>query len=61
MFFVTIQISLMYQKLNLIELKVKHENHKCIGIMQNNLCHSFVLSTTILSDKQIFELKKCGI
>jgi hypothetical protein len=28
-----------------LKLKVKHENLKCIGIMQDNLCHPYILST----------------
>ena len=40
MLFVTIQISLMCQKLDLE--KVKHENLKCMGIMQDHLCHPYI-------------------
>ena len=50
MLFVTIRISLMCQKLDLIENEVTHEYLKCMGIMQDNLCHPYILSTTVLSD-----------
>ena len=30
---------------------MKHENLKCMGIMQDNLCHPYILSTTVLSDR----------
>ena len=43
MLFVTIQISMMCQMLDVI-VKVKHEN----------LCHPYILSTTVLSDTYIF-------
>ena len=29
---------------------MKHENLKCMGIMQDDLCHPYILSTTVLSD-----------
>ena len=35
-----------------MKLKVKHENLKCMGIMQDNLCHPYILSTTVLSDNE---------
>ena len=41
---------LMCQKL---DQKVKHENLKCMGIMQDNLCHPYILSTTVLSDNYV--------
>ena len=31
-------------------MKVKLEFFKCMGIMLANLCHPYILSTTILSD-----------
>ena len=31
-------------------MKVKLEFFKCMGIMLANLCHSYILSTTVLSD-----------
>ena len=37
-----------------IWLKVKRANVKCIAIMQDNLCHPFILSITILSDMGTF-------
>ena len=30
-----------------------HENFKCMGIMQDDLCHPYILSTTVLSDKYV--------
>ena len=30
--------------------KVKRTNLKCIDKMQDNMCHPYILSTTILSD-----------
>ena len=30
---------------------MKHENLKCTGIMQDNLCHPYILSTTLRSDR----------
>jgi hypothetical protein len=27
-----------------------YENLKCMGIMQDNLCHPYILSTVVLSD-----------
>ena len=46
---VTIQISLMYQKLDLIEIESETRKSQCMGIMQDNLCHPNILSTTVLS------------
>ena len=38
-----------------VQLKVKCEILKCMGIMQDNLCHiSNILSTTIRSDTVLF-------
>ena len=28
-------------KLDLIETEVKHENLKCMGVIQDNLCHPY--------------------
>ena len=50
MLFVTIWISLMCQKLDLIETETETLNLKCMGIMQDNLCYPYILSTTVLSD-----------
>ena len=51
--FVTIQISLMCQKLDLIEIESETWKSQCMGIMQDNLCHPYILSTTVLSDIRI--------
>ena len=58
MLFVTIRISLVCQKLDLIETESEHKNLKCMGIMQYNLCHPYILilSTTVLSDSSRNEL-----
>ena len=44
MLFVTIRISLKCQKLDLIETE-SETNLKCMGIMQDNLCHPYNTST----------------
>ena len=46
MLFVTTRISLICQK---IWLRVKHENLKCMGIIQDIVCHPYIiLSTTVV-------------
>ena len=34
-----------------LKLKVKPQFLKCMGIMQADLCHPYILSPTVLSDK----------
>ena len=34
-------------------MKVKLEFFKCMGIMLANLCHPYILSTTVLSDNPV--------
>ena len=33
---------------------MKHENLKCMGIMQDDLCHPYILSTAVLSDNYVW-------
>ena len=40
---ITLQDSLLH--------KAHIENLRCMGIMQDNLCHPYTLSTTVLSDQ----------
>ena len=51
MLFLMVRISLVCQKLDLNEIESENENLKCMGIMQDNLCHPYILSTTVLSDQ----------
>ena len=37
-------------------MKVKLEFFKYMGIMLANLCHLYILSTTVLSDKECFRM-----
>ena len=39
-----------------LKLKVKHGNLKCMGIMQDNLRHPYILSTTLLSNQERYFL-----
>ena len=50
----------MCQKLDLIETEVKHDNLKCMGIMQDDLSHPYILSIAVLMCcfLQMFQKKK---
>ena len=39
---------------------MKLEFFKCIGIMLANLCHPYILSTTVLSDRDEKKIRKDG-
>ena len=40
---------------------MKCKDLKCIGIMQDNLCHLYILSTTVLSDHEFGEREECAL